>query len=369
MEFGLSDDQKLLVETLSRALADTVPLDTIRASDPAGSRTSPLWHQIVEFGVPSLLVPEEYGGLGLTLLDAALVSECLGAAVAPVPHVGASVLAPLALMGAGSAAQQAAWLPKIASGDALFGVAKSEHAAGVRGDAGVVSAGGQLTGLSRFVLDAVGADAFIVADREGRLHLVAADAPGVAVETVTTIDRTRGTAHLRLDGVVGEPLDEAASGPALRRMIDAGRIMLAADTLGAAGTMIDKAVAYSLERKQFDRIVGSFQAVKHLCAEMVAELEPCRALIWYAAHSFDAMPDECAIMSAHAKSLVDEAGRFVARTATEVHGGIGFTDLLGLHFWFKRIGLNRQWLGGPEYVRAEIAASLGWSREAAGEFI
>ncbi|PZQ22622.1 MAG: acyl-CoA dehydrogenase [Sphingopyxis macrogoltabida] len=360
MEFGLSDDQKLLVDTLSRALADTVSVDTIRGSDPAHVRDDPLWRQIVEFGVPSLLVPEQFGGLGLSLLDAALVSECLGAAAAPVPHIGASVLAPLALTLAGSAAQQAKWLPRIASGNVAFGVAISEHAAGVRGDAGVVRTAERLTGIARFALDAAGADAFIVADLEGGLHLVAADAPGVTIEPVATIDRTRGIAHLKLDNVAGEPLGEGVAGHALRRMIEAGRIMLAADTLGAASVMIDKAVAYSLERKQFDRIVGSFQAVKHLSAEMVAELEPCRSLIWYAAHSFDALPDECAVMSAHAKSLTDEAGRFVARTATEVHGGIGFTDLLGLHFWFKRIGLNRQLLGGPEYVRQEIAGLLGW---------
>lgn len=361
MEFGLSDDQKMLVDTLSKALADAAPIDIIRSADAAEFRASPVWRQVVDFGVPSLLVPEEHGGLGLTLLDAALVSECLGAAVAPVPHVGASVLAPIALTGAGSAAQQAAWLPRIARGEAVFGVAISEHAAGVRGDAGVIAKGRRLTGVSRFVVDALGADAFIVADLEGGLHLVPADATGVEVEPVTTIDRTRGIGHLRLDGAEGEPLDEGAPEEILRGMVEAGRTMLAADTLGAAGSMIEKAVAYSMERKQFDRIVGSFQAVKHLCAEMVAELEPTRALIWYAAHSFDAIAEESAVMSAHAKSLVDEAGRFVARTATEVHGGIGFTDLLGLHFWFKRIGLNRQLLGGPEYVRAEIAGRLGWA--------
>lgn len=360
MEFGLSDDQKLLVETLSRALADAAPIDTIRGADPANFRSSPVWQQVVDFGVPSLLVPEEHGGLGLSLLDAALVSECLGAAAAPVPHVGAFVLAPIALIAAGSAAQQVAWLPKIATGDTVFGVAISERAAGVRGDAGIIATDGRLTGTSRFVVDALGADAFIVADLEGRLHLVPADAPGVEIEPISTIDRTRGIGHLRLAGADGEILDEGVPEEALQRMIEAGRTMLAADTLGAAGSMIDKAVAYSLERKQFDRIVGSFQAVKHLCAEMVAELEPSRALIWYAAHSFDAIPEESAVMSAHAKSLVDEAGRFVARTATEVHGGIGFTDLLGLHFWFKRIGLNRQLLGGPEYVRTEIAVRLGW---------
>ena len=121
--------------------------------------------------------------------------------------------------------------------------------------------------------------------------------------------------------------------------------------------MLDKAVAYSKERKQFGRTIGSFQAVKHLCAEMAAELEPARALVWYAAYAFEHAPDEAPLMAAHAKAHLSEIGRFIARTSTEVHGGIGMTDLLGLHYWFKRIGQNRQLLGGPEKVR-EIAAKL-----------
>jgi alkylation response protein AidB-like acyl-CoA dehydrogenase len=144
-------------------------------------------------------------------------------------------------------------------------------------------------------------------------------------------------------------------------MIDAGRIALAADTLGAGERMLEKAVAYAKERKQFGRVIGSFQAVKHLCAEMVAELEPCRALIWYAAHAFDVMPEKSRLLSAQAKSHVSEVGQFVARTATEMHGGMGFTDLLGLHFWFKRIGFNRQILGSPERARHDAAVAQGWA--------
>ena len=115
---------------------------------------------------------------------------------------------------------------------------------------------------------------------------------------------------------------------------------------------------------QFGRVIGSFQAVKHLCAEMVAELEPCRALIWYAAYAFDEFPDQSRRMSAHAKAHTSEVGTFVARTATEVHGGMGFTDLLGLHYWFKRITFNRQVLGGPERCREEAADLQGWTLHA-----
>ena len=135
--------------------------------------------------------------------------------------------------------------------------------------------------------------------------------------------------------------------------------MLAADTLGAAQNMLDQAVAYAKEREQFNRPIGSFQAVKHMCAEMAAHLEPCRALVWYAAHALDELPDESTLTACHTKAHLAEVGKFVAKTATEVHGGMGFTDLLGLHYWFKRIGFNRQMLGAPELVREEAARIQG----------
>ena len=138
-------------------------------------------------------------------------------------------------------------------------------------------------------------------------------------------------------------------------MVDAGRVMLAADTLGAAQNMLDQAVEYSKQREQFNRPIGSFQAVKHMCAEMAASLEPCRSLVWYAAHAADEIPAEAALYACHAKAHLAEVGTFVAKTATEVHGGMGFTDLLGLHYWFKRIGFNRQLLRAPELVRDEAA--------------
>jgi len=176
-----------------------------------------------------------------------------------------------------------------------------------------------------------------------------------------TIDRTRGQAEVHFDNAAAEVLPGSTKSElALRHTIDVGRIMLAADTLGAAQVMLDKSIDYACERKQFNRVIGSFQAVKHMCAEMAAELEPCRSLVWYAAHSVANVPEDTALMAGHAKAHLSEVGRFVARTATEVHGGMGITDLLGLHYWFKRIGLNRQLLGAPELVRAELANVQGW---------
>lgn len=352
MRFALSEDQVLLQDSLTRALAELAPLDRVRRFADEGERSAPdIWAGLIELGLPGLLIPEEHGGLGLGLVEAALAAQALGRAVAPTPFLGSAVLAPLALMAAGSREQQARWLPRLAAGEVTAGVAIHEPVAGARDGAGVAAEGGRLNGRTLFAIGAAGADLLIVADRAGGLHLAQ---QAEAVEPMSTIDATRRVTEIIFRDTPAEPL---ASNRALERLRDAAWTMIAADTLGACEAMLEKAVAYARERRQFGRVIGSFQAVKHLCAEMAAEIEPTRALVWYAAYAFDHAPDEASLMAAHAKAHTSEIGRFVARTATEVHGGIGITDLLGLHYWFKRIGLNRQLLGGPERVRA-IAAQL-----------
>jgi alkylation response protein AidB-like acyl-CoA dehydrogenase len=236
-------------------------------------------------------------------------------------------------------------------------VAIGESVAGRRDGAGVRALDGRLTGKALFVLDGPGAEVILTSDESGGLWLVAADAPGLTVTTLTSIDLTRPIAELRFADTPAEALADGDPAAVLARVRDAAWTLLAADMLGASEAMLHKAVAYAKERRQFGRLIGSFQAVKHLCAEMAAELEPCRALVWYAAYAADAAPAEASLMAAHAKAHLSEVSRFVARTATEVHGGIGITDLLGLHYWFKRVGADRQWLGGPERVR-RIAAEI-----------
>ncbi|KRB52402.1 acyl-CoA dehydrogenase family protein [Phenylobacterium sp. Root700] len=356
MDFSITPDQRLMQESLARTLADVSGLERVRrfAGDPA-DKGADVYAALADFGLTGLIIPEEYGGLGLGLLGAALAAEALGAAVAPGPFLGACVLAPLALRLAGSKAQQGEWLPKIAAGQVVAGVAIAEQVAGARDGAGVTASGGKLTGKALFVTDALIADLFIVADQAGGLHLVRGDAAGLTRSAMISIDLTRPLGEVVFAATPAEPLDGGDG--ALAALRDAGWTLLAADTLGAAQVMIDKAVDYAKERRQFGRVIGSFQAVKHMCAEMIAELEPCRSLVWYAAYAFDDAPDEASLTAAHAKAHTSEVGRFIARTATEVHGGMGITDLLGLHFWFKRIGLNRQLLGGPERVR-RLAAQI-----------
>jgi alkylation response protein AidB-like acyl-CoA dehydrogenase len=350
MEFALSADQRMLQESVDRTLARVCPLGRIRNLPEDISVAQDVWAALAELGIPGMLIPEAHGGSGLTLLDAALVSEVLGRHVVPAPFAATAVVSPLALLHAGSPAQQAEWLPKLASGKTMAGMAISERIAGARDGAGVTASNGKLNGKALFVV-AAAAPLCIVADRDGGLHLVETTNPRATHIPLQTIDVTRPLGELDFENVEAEPLSDGDSSAAFIKMRDAAWTIIAADTFGAGQRMIEKAVEYAKERQQFGRAIGSFQAVKHLCAEMAAELEPCRALVWYAAHAFDAIPLEASLTAAHAKAHTSEIGRFVARTATEVHGGMGFTDLLGLHYWFKRIGLNRQLLGGPDRVR------------------
>lgn len=343
MEFSLSEDQRLLQDSLKGVLSQAASLDQIRKIatgdvDAGGTLETVL----SEFGLASLLVPEDAGGLGLGLLDACLVQEALGYHVAPSRFLANALAAALLT-------DYPDLLALIAAGEAKFGLALTELASR-RDGAGLSCSKGRLSGKSLLALNADAATHFLAADGDGKLHVV--ESATSQLVPMQTIDRTRTFHEVTFTGA-----GSVAAPDASKRTIAIARLLVAADTLGAAQAMIDKAVAYAAERQQFGRVIGSFQAVKHMCAEMAAKLEPGRALIWHAAHALDIGDDEGPVMANLAKSYLSEAGNFIARTSTEVHGGMGFTDLVGLHYWFKRIGVNRQLFGSPEQAR-ETAATL-----------
>jgi len=359
VEFGLSQEQEFLRDTLTRFLADNAGLPRARTfADGNERRADDLWKGLVELGVPGLVIGEAHGGVGLSTLDAASAAQALGTAIAPVPFVATAVLVPRALARAGSGEQQSEWLPRLAAGEVIAGAALSEVANGAREGAKVTANNGKLSGKALFVID-FEADVYLVADERRRLYLVDGGAKGLTRRTLASIDATRRIGELHFDGVAAQQLPGSNDAEVVADLLDVGRVLLAADTLGAAQAMLQQAVDYSLTRVQFGRPIGSFQAVKHMCAEMAAEIEPCQSLVWYAAYAIDSIPAEARVTACHAKALVAEVGKFVAKTATEVHGGMGFTDLLGLHYWFKRIGLNRQLLGTPERLREEAARAQG----------
>ena len=362
MYFGLSEEQKSLEENIHRFLEDNASLDVIKAVANGESEKAQQVHQgIIDLGLSGLVVPEEYGGLELNMLFATVVASALGSGTAPVPYAGSYVMAPIAINLGGDVQQKSNWLPKIAGGECVIGVGLSEYV-GAREDSGIEFSNGKLSGRCLFLIDGKDADAYLLADKSGQLYLVDSSSSGITVTELTTVDKTRTSIELVLDKVDAEILPNSSNREVIEKVLDAGRLMLAADTVGAAQVMLDKSVAYSLERKQFGRLIGSFQSVKHMCAEMAAELEPCHSMIWHAAHCQDNVPEEARLMACQTKAHVSEVGKQVSKTATEVHGGMGFTDLLGLHYWFKRIGLNRQLLGGPELIREEAAEIQGFNQ-------
>ena len=362
MYFGLSEEQKSLEENINRFLEDNASLDVIKAVANGESEKAQQVHQgIIDLGLSGLVVPEEYGGLELNMLFATVVASALGSGTAPVPYAGSYVMAPIAINLGGDEQQKSNWLPKIAGGECVIGVGLSEYV-GAREDSGIEFSNGKLSGRCLFLIDGKDADAYLLADKSGQLYLVDSSSSGITVTELTTVDKTRTSIKLVLDKVDAEILPNSSNKEVIEKVLDAGRLMLAADTVGAAQVMLDKSVAYSLERKQFGRLIGSFQAVKHMCAEMAAELEPCHSMIWHAAHCQDNVPEEARLMACQTKAHVSEVGKQVSKTATEVHGGMGFTDELGLHYWFKRIGLNRQLLGSPELIREEAGRLQGFDQ-------
>ena len=264
-------------------------------------------------------------------------------------------MAPIAILNGGSEDQKKLYLPDIASGKISFAVGFSEFI-GARENCEIIFKDGKLNGRSIFVLDSSDASHIMVADKDGKIYIASMNSEGLTKNHLTTVDKTRSFSEVIFKEVEAELLEKSKDtlNP-IQKSIDAGRVALAADTVGAAQEMINKAVEYSKERKQFGRVIGSFQAVKHMCAEMTADLEPCYAMVWHAAHCIDEDEEDSRFMSCHSKAHTSEVGKAIAKKATEVHGGMGFTDLLGLHYWFKRIGVNRQLLGAPEIIREEAA--------------
>ncbi len=345
MEFALSEDQRLLQDTVSGFLRDNAPLDVIRkVAEGDAQAAADLDRGLAGLGLSGLHVPESQGGSGLGLLEACLVQEALGYGVAPSGFLATSVAAHSLARAGGP------YATGMTDGSIVFGLAMSELASR-RDGAGLRFEGGRLTGKALFAMVPDGATHVLAADVSGTLHVVS-DWTAVSMRT---IDRTRTFRELVLDGSACDVAEARPDGA-----LEAARLLVAADTLGAAQAMLDKAVDYARERKQFGRVIGSFQAVKHMCAEMAAKLEPARALLWHAAYAMDTGDPEALAMANLAKAHLSEVGTFVARTATEVHGGMGFTDLLGLHYWFKRIGVNRQLFGSPEQARQRAAELQGF---------
>jgi len=218
--------------------------------------------------------------------------------------------------------------------------------------------GGRVSGHKRFVPDAGAADVLVVGVRGGGLALVERGRRGVHVESVDGIDRTRAVGAVDLDDARAEPLERGADVAA--RLRDAALVLLASDAFGAAWRLLGDTMAYTGTREQFGTPLAQFQAVKHQLANAATELEPARALLWYAAHAVDRLPERAPRAAAAAKSHVTDRALEVARDAVELHGGVGYTWESDVQIFFKRVLFDRAFLGTPEVHRERSAALAGW---------
>ncbi|HEY7139530.1 MAG TPA: acyl-CoA dehydrogenase family protein [Methylomirabilota bacterium] len=370
MDFAFSPDQELLRATARAFLDEHVTPAVVRAlwDDPRGERDD-LWKEMARLGWLGLALPEAHGGSALGMVETAIVLEELGRVAGPGPYLE-TVVAAYAIEAAGTAAQQARWLPAIAGGGARATVALLDadldwrpEATATRAEPGV--AGVRLSGVKQWVPWGHVADFLLVPAREPQgvsLFLVEGGAPGLDVSPVATLDPGMRWSTVRLDGVTADSSARLGRRGEAAGILDAllrrGAVGAAATMLGAARRCLDMSVEYAKVREQFGQPIGSFQAIRHRLAEMLLEVENAHSATYYAAWALDADAEDAALAASVAKAYVSEAARKACGEAIQVHGGIGFTWEYDLHLYVKRAKtLEASW-GDADYHRELVVRRL-----------
>ncbi|MGH7780391.1 MAG: acyl-CoA dehydrogenase family protein [Candidatus Binataceae bacterium] len=368
MDFGLSEEQQQLKTSAREFLSGECATAVVRKAMASDEGRAPeLEREIAKLGWTGLVVPEKFGGSGLGMLDMAVILEEQGYAAMPGPFLFSSALAADALARGGSDELNARWLRAITDGSAVGTVAivESEDSLSPADFATVARKDGataRISGVKMFVPYGDAADFVVVAARTGDdttdagLYLVETKAAGVRAMALKNLDQTRRVARLEFDGAMATPLSGGAR--LYSRLLDIGALAIAADSLGGVERALDMAVDYSKVREQFGKPIGSFQALKHAAAEILSELEPGRALLWYAAYAQDAASDTASRAASMAKARLCDVFMRGADRAVLMHGGIGFTWEHDIHLWFKRARFNEAYFGSPAYHR-ECVAQLG----------
>jgi alkylation response protein AidB-like acyl-CoA dehydrogenase len=328
-----------------------------------------VWRQMAgQLGLPGILIPEEHGGQGLTAVELSIVMEEMGRVVFCGPFLSTAVLAVSALLATGDQKAMAALLPGIAAGQTVATLAYAEDAGLDGAAAAPLTAesgpdGYLVTGTRRFVLDGAAADVILLiaqtTDGPG-LIAVSGSASGLARTPLRSMDQTRKLADLELREVPGQLIGEPGAGrDALSAALAAGRVALAAEQVGGALAALESAVEYAKTRVQFGVPIGSFQAIKHRCADALVDVESARSVAqqagWAAAHD----PDDLELTAVFAAAYCAEVCTRVATTNIQVHGGIGFTWEHSAHLYLKRAKGSEQLFGSPRSNRRSLADQLG----------
>jgi acyl-CoA dehydrogenase len=342
VNFDFSDEQKQLREEARRFLADRCPSTAVRAVlEGPEPYDKALWKGLAEMGFLGAAIPEEYGGVGLGHLELCVIAEELGRVVAPVPMASSIYLAAEFLMAAGSDAQKAQWLPKLASGEAVGTFALPEGVGKVT-EAGINASvtGGKLSGTKVPVADGDIADVAVVVARSGGqvgLFLVDLTGPGVRPEVVDSIDPSRSQARIIFDGAPAEPLGAPGEGWRIAAdVMDRAAVLVAFEQVGGADRALEMGRDYALDRMAFGRQIGSFQAVKHMLADMYVAATLARSNAYYGAWALSTGSSELPVAAATARVSATDAFQHCAKNNIQVHGGMGFTWAFDCHLFYRR---------------------------------
>ncbi|MGB5902756.1 MAG: acyl-CoA dehydrogenase family protein [Xanthobacteraceae bacterium] len=365
MNFEFSDDQKQLRDQARRFLAEKCPPKAVRAVlEGSVGYDKALWSGLAEMGFLGVAIPEEFGGTGAGHLELCVIAEEMGRALAPVPFSSTVYLAAEALMLAGSDAQKQKWLPKIASGEAIGTLALFEGPGNPSPQAIKVAAGnGVLNGVKKPVADGAIADFAIVAARNGSggretdiaLYLVDLKAGGIEAKTLTNLDPSRNQAELTFKDCKAEPLGAANEGwSILSRVLDRAAVLMAFEQVGGADRALEMGRDYALDRIAFGRQIGSFQAIKHILADMYVAATLARSNCYYGAWALSTNAGELPEAAATARISATQAFQHCSKQNIQVHGGMGFTWEFDCHLYYRRSNALALSLGSLSYWENQL---------------
>jgi alkylation response protein AidB-like acyl-CoA dehydrogenase len=360
MNFDFSDDQKQLRDQARKFLTEKCPPKAVRVVlDGKAPYDKELWKGLAEMGFLGVAIPEEFGGAGAGHLELCVIAEEMGRALAPVPFSSTVYLAAEALLIAGSDAQKNKWLPKIASGEAIGTLALFEGTGNPSPKAIKLAASGvALNGVKKPVADGAIADFAIVAARTGSsgresdisLFLVDMKGGGVEVKDLTNLDLTRGQAEVTFKNAKAEPLGAAGEGwSILSQVLDRAAVLTAFEQVGGADRALEMGRDYALDRIAFGRPIGSFQAVKHILADMYVSATLARSNCYYGAWALSTNAGELPEAAAAARISATQAFQHCAKNNIQVHGGMGFTWEFDCHMYYRRANAVALGLGSLSY--------------------
>ena len=355
MDFGFSEEQNLLREQVLRFMTDACPLSVVRAQNAGLPRE--LWQQAADLGWLALIVPEGYDGVGLKWIDLAVVLEESGRGLSPLPIVS-QALAAAAISRSASDDVKAEWLPRIAAGEAVFGIGLYDDPTWIDAEGIRLAGGATLTGAKPFVSDAAAATHLLLATRTGEnLQLAIVDASDACLSAQPGIDRTKPFGTATFDGVAPRAAFPVSADD-LAFLTDCGAVAVTLEAIGAAEAVLTLTTEYAKNRIQFDNPIGKYQGVKHRLADMFVDIESFKSLAYYAAWAIDDAPDELPRAASLAKAYASDAFARIGIDGVGLHGAIGFTAEYDAQLYLKRSKWVRSAFGDADY-HYQRAAGLG----------